>query len=173
MFLHVAVAVTQLGESGIADLTLVRLLPRVGAVVLGEGGALCEALRAHVTLVGAVPGVRAQVRRDGAALRETALADGALERLFAAVHAQVRGEVGGRDEGFLADGALIRIFFVVQAEVHPQRRLACIRLPADVARVGPGERVSGGRSYHGATGNAERRRRRGVVEGTVRRLRVR
>ena len=95
----------------------------VVAVVLGEAVAVCESLPARVTLVGAVPGVRAQVHRDGAVLRETALADRALERF---VRAQVSGEAGGLGEGLLADGALVRFFAV--------------------ARVGPGERVAGGRS---------------------------
>ena len=165
---HVAVEVPGLGEPSIADLTLIRFLARVRTVVLREGGAVGETLATRVTLVRSVARVRAQVRRDGAALRETSLTDGTFERFFAAVRPEVGREVGGLGEGLLADGALIRFLAVVRAEMRLERRLPRVRLSADVARVGTGKGVPARGSYDGAAGNAERRRRRGVMEGTVR-----
>ena len=164
---HVAVEVAGLGEPSVADLALVRLLAGVRAVVLGEGGAVGEALAARVTLVGTVAGVRTQVRRDGAALRKSALTDGTFERFFAAVGPEVSREVGGLGEGLLTYGALVRLFPVVRAEVRLERGLTCVRLAADVARVRAREWVASGRSDDGAAGDAERRRRRGVVEWRV------
>lgn len=163
-----AVEVTGLREPSVADLTLVRFFARVCSVVLGEGGAVGKALSARVTLVRSVAGVRAQVCGDGAALREPALTDGAFEGFFSAVGPQVGCEVGRLGEGLLADGALVGFFAVVRAEVSLERRLPRVSFPADVARVGAGERISGGGSNDGAAGNAERRWWRGVVEGTVR-----
>ena len=87
MSAHVTVEIPRLRETSIADFTLVRFFSSVGAIVLGEGGAVGEALTACVTFVGPVTRVRAEVRGHGAALRETALAHGAFERFFAAVGA--------------------------------------------------------------------------------------
>ena len=173
MSAHVAVEVTRLREASIADLTLVRFFSGVGAVVLGEGGAVREALAACVTLIGAIAGVRAQVRGDGGALREPALADRAFKRLFAAVGTQMGREVSRLGKGFLADGTLVRFFSVVRAQVRLQRGLARVSLAADMARVGSREGVPNRRSHSGAAGEVDGRRRRGVVERAVRLLRVR
>ena len=137
------------------------------SVVLGEGGAVGEPLAARVTLVRSIAGVRAQVRRDGATLRETSLTDGAFERFFSAVRPQVGREIGGLGESLLADRALVRFLAVMGAEVRLERRLPRVCLSADVARVSAGKGISGRGSYDGAAGNAEWRRRRGIVKGTV------
>ena len=51
-------------EPCLADLALVGLFPRVGAVVLGEGGAVGKPFAAHVTLVGPIAGMGPHVGGD-------------------------------------------------------------------------------------------------------------
>ena len=49
--LHVAMEVSRLGESQVADLAAIRLVSSVDALVLGEGGGVSEALSTEVATV--------------------------------------------------------------------------------------------------------------------------
>lgn len=132
---HVPVQVPGLGETGLAYLALVRLLPGVGAVVLGEGGAVGEPLVTHVALVGTVPGVGPHVCRHGRGLREPSVADGALEGFLPGVGPEVGGEVCRLSERLLAYGALVRLLPAVGLEVGPQGGETSVSLSANVTRI--------------------------------------
>ena len=88
-------------------------------------------------------------------------------RFLTRVRPEVGREVSGVGEGLRADGALVRFLARVRAQVPLERRLMRVRLSADVARVGTGKGFPRRGSYDGAAGNADRRRWRGVMEGTV------
>lgn len=65
MCLHVAVEVSRLGESQVADLAAIRLVSGVDALVLGKGGGVRKALPTEVASVWPFSRVGAEVSRDG------------------------------------------------------------------------------------------------------------
>lgn len=65
MCLHVAVEVSRLGESQVADLAAIRLVACVDALVLGKGGGVGKALSTEVAAVWPFARVGAEMSRDG------------------------------------------------------------------------------------------------------------
>ena len=136
MCTHVTIQVAALRESCVTDLALVRLLPRMGPVMLGEGGAVGKTLATGTAFVRPIPRVGPHVGGHGTALGEPAVAHRTLEGLLSAMSAQMSSEVSRLRKRLLTNGALVRFLSRVRAKVRLQSGLPSVRFAADMAGIG-------------------------------------
>lgn len=135
--LHMAVEISRLGKSEIADFTAVRFFPAVDSLVFGEGRGISECLATIVTPVWPFTRVGPQVGGHRGTLWEPLLANWAAKWFLSAMGAQMGCQVCCLGEGLCTNVTAVRLLPTVCSHVGLESGGSCIALATDLADVVP------------------------------------
>lgn len=101
--LHVAMEITRLGKSKIADFATIRFFSTMDSLMLGEGRSIGESFATVITPVWSLTRVGPQVGSHWGALREPLLANWATKWLLSTMGTQMGCQIGCLGEGLCTD----------------------------------------------------------------------